>query len=104
MFYKMGRGIHMCKVKDCIKDFNLMEKFKTYEKRGIIIGLIIALVIIAITTIAIVKYLWLKKQFDGLCYDLDDLYDDEDFCDEDCDCDEQEEGCCVTSEKDLEKI
>ncbi|MCL2499552.1 MAG: hypothetical protein FWE90_04350 [Defluviitaleaceae bacterium] len=93
----------MCKVTDSIKDIKLIENFRNYEKRGIIIGLLIALGIIALTTIAIVKYLWLKKQFDNLCYDLDDLYDDEDFCDEEC-CAGDDEGCCVASEKDLEKI
>ena len=92
----------MCNLKEKWDDLKLVEKFQAYEKRGIVIGLLIALAVVAIATIATVKYLWLKRQFDGLCYDLDDLYDDEDdFCDEDC-C--EEEGCCVTSEKDLEKI
>jgi nitrogen fixation-related uncharacterized protein len=97
--------LHMCNLKEKFEDLNLLEKFRNYEKRGIIIGLLIALAIVAVTTIAIVKYLWLKKQFDGLCYDLDDLYDDEDFCEEECTCEkEADEGCCVTSEKDLEEI
>jgi hypothetical protein len=90
----------MTKVKDCFKDLHLIEKFKNYERRGIVIGLLIALGIIALATIAIVKYLWLKKQFDNLCYDLDDLYDDEDFCEEGCCADD--DGC-VAAEKDLEK-
>ncbi|MCL2605280.1 MAG: hypothetical protein FWD90_12440 [Defluviitaleaceae bacterium] len=93
----------MCHLKEKFDDLKLVDKIRNHEKRGIVIGLLIALVIIALTTIAIVKYLWLKKQFDNLCYDLDDLYDDEDFCDEEC-CVGDEEGCCVTGEKDLEKI
>ena len=86
------------------EELNLVERFRAYEKRGIVIGILIALAIVAVIAIGIVKYLWLKKQFDGLCYDLDDLYDDEDdLCEEGCDCGEHD-GCCVTSEKDLEKI
>ncbi|MCL2203829.1 MAG: hypothetical protein FWB88_07810 [Defluviitaleaceae bacterium] len=94
----------MCNLREKWDDMKLVEKFRAYENRGIVIGLVIALLVIALATIAIVKYLWLKKQFDGLCYDLDDLYDDEDFCEEECCCEQEEEGCGVANEKDLEKI
>jgi len=83
----------MQKLKDGWKDLHLIEKFQSYEKRGIVIGMLIALGVIALVTIAIVKYLWLKKQFDGLCYDLDDLYDDEDFLEDE----EEETPCCDES-------
>lgn len=86
-------------LKTRLTDLHLLEKFRNYEKRGIVIGIIIALAVVAVVAIAIIKYLWLKKQFDGLCYDLDDLYDDADFDDEEC-C---EEGYCVINEQQSEE-
>jgi len=88
-------------LKERFKDFHPIDKFRAYEKRGIVIGIVIALVVVTLVTIGIVKYLWLKKQFDGLAYDLDDLYDDEDF-DEDEDC--CDDGCCSAKDQELEKI
>jgi hypothetical protein len=93
----------LCGVKDglCgVKDWHLMDRIRSSEKRGIVIGMLIALGVITLVTIAVVKYLWLKKQFDGLCYDLDDLYDDEDFEEGDECC---EEGCCADEEKKAEE-
>jgi len=85
----------MNNLKERFNEFKAVEKIRAYEKRGIVIGMLIALGIIALVTTAILKYLWLKKQFDGLAYDLDDLYDDEDFDDDDC-C---EDDCCCCKDK-----
>ena len=79
-----------------MNNLTMVEKVRAYEKRGIVIGMLIALGVITLVTTAILKYLWLKKQFDGLAYDLDDLYDDEDFEDDDDCC---EEGCCKEKEQ-----
>ena len=91
----------MYNLKDNIKEWKLLEKFQAYEKRGIVIGLLIALTVVVIVTVCIVKYLWLKKQFDCLHYDLDDFYDEDEDFDEDEPC--CEDGCCTASEKDFEK-
>ena len=90
----------MHNLKDRINGFQVVEKVRAYEKRGIVMGMLIALAVVALVTVAIVKYLWLKKQFDGLAYDLDDLYDDEDFEDDDDDC--CEDGCCSAKHKNQE--
>jgi hypothetical protein len=86
-------------LKTRLTDLHLMEKFQSYEKRGIIIGVCIALAVVGIIAIGIIKYLWLKKQFDGLCYDLDDLYDESDFDDDEC-C---EDGYCVLNEEEQQE-
>jgi len=68
------------------------------EKRGLIIGVAIGVLICLIAVAAIIKFCWLKKKFECLHYDLDDL-DCEFDHDEDCNCDEN--GCSYTSEKDF---
>jgi len=65
------------------------------SKRGIIIGICIAVLIIAAIVLAIVKINWIKKTF-GLGCCCDD-FDDDYFLDDDLD----ENGCVYTSEKDF---
>ena len=91
----------MSNFKDSFKEWKLLEKFRSYEKRGIVIGILIALVVVIIVTVCIIKYFWLKKQFDSLNYDLDDFYDEDDDDEDDEKC--CEDGCCTANEKDFEK-
>ena len=83
-------------------EWKLVQKIQASERRGIILGLVIAVTVLAITTIAIVKYRWIKNKMECLHYDLDDL--DDDFDDDDDDDDEHccdENGCCIASDKDF---
>jgi len=81
-----------------ISEFSLAQKLMNSKKRGLILGVAIGVFVCLIAVAAIIKFIWLKKKFECLHYDLDDL--DCDFCgDEDCECDEN--GCSYTSEKDF---
>jgi len=83
-----------------ISEFGLAQKLMKSEKRGLIIGVAIGVFVCLIAVAAIVKFIWLKKRFECLHYDLDDL--DCEFIDEDeCDCGCDENGCSYTSEKDF---
>lgn len=79
-----------------ISDWKLAQKLQASNKRGLIVGITIGVIVCLVVIGAIVKFLWLKKKFDCLHYDLDDM--DDDF-EEDCDCDEN--GCSYTSDKDF---
>ena len=82
-----------------ISEFKLARKLMASKKRGLIIGVGAGVIICLIVVAAIVKFCWLKKKFECLHYDLDDL--DSDFVDvDDCDCND-ETGCSYTSEKDF---
>ena len=84
----------MCK----ISDFKLAQKLMQSKHRGLMIGLGIGVVVCLLIVAAVIKICWLKKKFECLHYDLDDL--DGDFEEADgCDCDEN--GCSYTSEKDF---
>ena len=84
----------MRKICDC----KLAQKLMQSEHRGLIIGLAIGIIVCLFVVGTIVKIYWLKKKFDCLHYDLDDLDCEFDEVD-DCDCDEN--GCSYTSEKDF---
>ncbi|MCL2361701.1 MAG: hypothetical protein FWC73_07810 [Defluviitaleaceae bacterium] len=81
-----------------ICDFKLAEKLQASNKKGLIIGLSIG-VLIALIAACIYKCCCMKKKFDCLHYDLDDFDDLDDMDDEICDCDEN--GCNYTSDKDF---
>jgi len=83
----------MCK----ISEWKLAKKLQASNKKGLIIGLTMGVLVCLIVVGVIAKICWLKKKFDCLHYDLDDL--DDEFEDEDCECDEN--GCSYTSEKDF---
>jgi len=81
-----------------IMDWNVADRIAASNRKGIIIGLLIALVIILVVAIGIAKILWLKKHF-GACncshiFDDDFLDDDDDDC-----CDEH--GYRIANEKDF---
>ncbi|MCL2377894.1 MAG: hypothetical protein FWC77_02095 [Defluviitaleaceae bacterium] len=81
-----------------ISEFGLAQKLMKSKKRGLIIGVGAGILICLVVVAAIVKFCWLKKKFECLHYDLDDMdceFDDED----DCDCGDN--GCSYTSEKDF---
>ena len=81
-----------------ISEWKLAQKLQASNKRGLIIGLTIGAVICLIVAAVIVKVHWLKKKFDCLHCDLDDM--DYELKDADaCDCDEN--GCSYTSDKDF---
>lgn len=82
----------MCKV----SEWKLAQKLQASNKRGLIVGVTIGVVVCLVVIGVLLKCCWLKKKFDCLHYDLDDL-DDEFECDEDCD----ENGCSYTSDKDF---
>ena len=79
-------------------EWKLVQKLQASEKRGIILGITIAIAVLAVVAIAIAKYRWVKNKMECLHYDLDDLDDDFDDDDEHC-CDEN--GCCLASDKDF---
>ena len=82
-----------------LNSFKLAHKLMASKKRGLIIGVGAGVLICLIVVAAIVKFCWLKKKFDCMHYDLDDL--DCEFLDgDDCNCDD-ETGCSYTSEKDF---
>ena len=81
-----------------ISEFKLAQKLMKSKKRGLIIGVGAGVLICLIVVAAIVKFCWLKKKFECLHYDLDDL-DCELEDAENCDCDDT--GCSYTSEKDF---
>ena len=86
----------MRKISDC----RLAQKLKASKHRGLILGLGIGILVVLVVVGAIVKICWLKKKFEYLHYDLDDLdceFDETGECD--CGCDEN--GCSYTSEKDF---
>jgi len=78
-----------------LTESKLAQKLQASEYRGVIIGLGIAALVILIVIGTIVKVRLLKKSFECLHCDMDEL--GEDFVDEDCD----ENGCAYTSEKDF---
>ena len=79
-----------------ISEWKLAQKMQASNKKGLIVGLTIGIVVCLIVAGILIKMCWLKKKFECLHYDLDDL--DGEF-DELCDCDES--GCSYTSEKDF---
>ncbi|MCL2526806.1 MAG: hypothetical protein FWE42_00200 [Defluviitaleaceae bacterium] len=79
-------------------DWKLAQKLQASNKRGLIVGVSIGVIVCLVVVGILVKMCWLKKKFDCLHYDLDDM--DCDFEDvDDCDCDEN--GCSYTSDKDF---
>ena len=81
-----------------ISECKLAQKLQASNNRGLIIGVSIGILICLVAVAIIVKCCCLKKKFDCLHYDLDDLDEEfEDDCCEDCD----ENGCSYTSDKDF---
>ena len=78
-----------------ISNWKLAKKLQASNKRGLIVGLTIGIIVCLMIAGAIVKLCWLKKKFECLHYDLDDM--DGEF--DDCDCDES--GCSYTSDRDF---
>jgi len=68
-----------------ISDWKLAEKLQASGRRGMIIGMCVAVLIIVAVILTIVKINWLKKTFGGCrCeHDLDDEYyiDEDDIAD-----------------------
>jgi len=79
-----------------LQEWKLAQKIDASEKRGLIIGLSIAALIILIVIGAIIKIYLLKKYFGCMHCDMDDIGDD--LVEED---DIDENGCCYTSDKDF---
>jgi len=76
-------------------DLKLAQKLQASNKKGLLIGLSIG-VLVALIAVCIYKCCCMKKKFECMHYDLDDFEDmDEDICD----CDEN--GCNYTSDKDF---
>jgi len=85
-----------------ISDFGLAQKLMNSKKRGLIIGIAIGVFVCLIAIAAVIKFVWLKKKFECLHYDLDGLDDMEcEFADLDGECDCDENGCSYTSDKDF---
>jgi len=78
-------------------NFKLAEKLQASNKKGLIVGLSIG-VLVALVMLCVLKCCRNKKM-EFLHYDLDELDDLDDLHDEDCDCDEN--GCNYTSDKDF---
>jgi len=75
-----------------LSEWKLAQKIQASGRRGVVVGLIIAGLIILAVILTIVKIRLLKKHFGCFHCDMDDM-DDTIDCDED--------GCCYTSEKDF---
>jgi len=82
-----------------LNEWKIAQSLRDSGRRGIIIGICIAvLVIIAIATVVVLKICWLKKNGCFCCNcDCDD-YGDEYYVDSD---ELDENGCAYTSEKDF---
>jgi hypothetical protein len=78
-----------------LSEWKLAQKLNESGRRGMIIGMCVAILIIVAVIIAIVKIKWVKRTFNG--YDMGDL-DEDYYLDED---DIDENGCCYTNEKDF---
>jgi len=81
-----------------LSEWKVAQKIQASGKKGIIIGLLIAGLIILAVVGTIVKIYLIKKHFGCLNCDMDDF---DDCCcgKDDCDCDE--DGCCYTEDKDF---
>lgn len=75
-----------------LKEWKLAQKIEASGRRGIIIGMCVAVLIIAAVIIAIVKIQWIKRNF--CACDIND-FDDDYYLDDD------EDGCMYTSETDF---
>ena len=78
-----------------ISTWKLAQKLQASNKRGLIIGLVIGVLICLVAAAVIVKICCLKKKFECMYYDMDCECD----CDEDCEQDEN--GCTFTSDRDF---
>ena len=81
-----------------LKEWKMAQQIQSSGKRGMIIGMCVAILIIVAVVIAIIKIDWLKKTFGRDC--CCDDYDDDFYIDTD---EMDENGCAYTSERDLEK-
>jgi hypothetical protein len=77
-----------------LSEWKMAQKLNASGKRGMIIGMCVAIIIIVAVIIAIVKIKWVKK---NLGYDMGE-FDEDYYLDED---DIDENGCCYTDEKDF---
>jgi len=64
-----------------LSEWKLAQKIRASGRRGIIIGLIIAALVIVGVVLVVIKFRWVKKQFGCLHCDVDTLGDD--FSDDD---------------------
>ena len=78
-----------------LNEWKLAQTIQASGRRGMIIGILVAVLFIVAVVIAVLKVRCLKKSFGCLHCDLDELGDD--FVDVDCD----DDGCYYTSEKDF---
>ena len=78
-----------------ISTWKLAQKLQASNKRGMIVGVAIGILVCLVVIGAVVKYCWLKKKFCCESYDFDCDFDEDD----DCDCDEN--GCSFTSDRDF---
>jgi len=89
----------MFKLSEC----TLAKKLQASNNKGLIVGVSIGVLICLIIVGILLKVCCLKKKFDFLHYDMDELDidfdDDDDDCACDCSCDEN--GCNYTSDKDF---
>ncbi|MCL1842664.1 MAG: hypothetical protein FWF79_02515 [Defluviitaleaceae bacterium] len=79
-----------------ISEWKLAQKIQASGRRGVIIGLLIALAIIAAVVITIIKVNWIKKNFGCGC-DMGE-FDEDYYLDAD---DLDEHGCAYAGEKDF---
>jgi len=79
-----------------LTEWKIAQQLQASGRRGIIIGMCVAILIIAAVVITILKINWLKKNF-GCCCDCD--YEDDDFY---IDEDDLHEDSFYASEKDFD--
>ena len=75
-----------------LSNWRLAQKLQASGRKGVILGLAIAALVILIVAVVLIKARWLKKKMDRLHYDFDELSDD---FDDDCD------ECAMANEKDF---
>jgi len=76
-----------------LKEWKIAKKVAASGKRGIVVGILIAVFVLALVAVAIIKFSWIKKTF--FCNSLDDL--DDYYLDDDMD----DDGLAYTSDKDF---
>ena len=75
-----------------LDNWRLKQKLQATGKKGVILGLVIAALVILIIAVILIKARCFKKKMDHLHYDFDELSDD---FDDDCD------ECALANEKDF---
>lgn len=79
-----------------LSNWTLAQKIQSSGRRGMVVGMCIAILLIVAVVITVIKIRWIKKILSCCCNH--DEFDDDYYLDTD---DLDENGCAYTSEKDF---